>query len=421
MKELSGATIGQYCLLRHIARGGMSEVYLAQDCKNTQEVAIKLVHANDIYCERFQREVQYMSVLQHKHILPVLDYGEYESWLYLVTPYIAQGTLDTRLAAGPLSPDEANEVLQQLADALQFAHERGVIHRDIKPSNVLLAEGMYVYLADFGLVKSRGEQYSLTQTGFLVGTPAYIAPEMLDSRATTASDIYALGVLLYQMLTGQLPFQADTPLALVWKHLQEEPMLPSTLNPALSPAVDDVILHALEKDPKKRFGTPRELAGACQRALHYSVDSALDVIPESFTANKIMPLMAAVTVVPVQKGKKVTWLTAGLAAGLCITVLLLSIFISGLQQQPSYSSSIPDRPTATSTPSHQPGILSTGTSGEHAQGGNTSSQGQAQSPQNGSTTSPAAQPVPSAARPAPPAAQPAQPKPAHGHGHGKKK
>ena len=381
----------------------MSEVYLAQDRKTTREVAIKLVHANDIYCARFRREVQIMSVLQHKHILPVLDYGEYEAWLYLVTPYIAQGTLDTCLAAGPLSCEEANEILQQLADALQFAHEHGIIHRDIKPSNVLLAEGRHVYLADFGLVKSEGEQGSLTQSGFLVGTPAYIAPEMVDGPATTASDIYALGVLLYQMLTGQPPFQADTPLALVWKHLQEEPMLPSTLNPALSPAVDAVILRALEKDPEERFQIPRELAGAYQRALHYSVDA----IPESFTANKITPLMTAATMVPVQKEKKVTWLTTGLAAGLCITVLLLGIFTYGLQQQPSYSSSVPDRPTVTSTPSHRPGVPSTGTSGEHAQDENTSSQGQAQSPQNGSTTSPAA--------------HPAQPKPANGHGHGKKK
>ena len=379
----------------------MSKVYLAQDRTTMREVAIKLVHANDIHCERFRREVRIMSILQHDHILPVLDYGEYESWLYLVTPYIAQGTLDTLLAAGPLSCEEANEILQQLVDALQFAHERGIIHRDIKPSNVLLAEGRHVYLADFGLVKSSGEQGSLTQSGFLVGTPAYIAPEMVDGPATMASDIYALGVLLYQMLAGQPPFQADTPLALVWKHLQEEPLLPSTWNPALSPAVDAVILRALEKDPAERFGTPRELAEAYQRALHYAVDA----IPESFTANKIMPSVTTVTIVPVQKEKKVTWLTAGLVAGLCITILLLSIFAYGLQQ-PSYSSSVPDRPIATYTPSHRPGVPSTSTSGEHVQDENTSPQGQAHPPQNDSTSSPAAQPAP--------------PKPAHGHGHGKK-
>jgi serine/threonine protein kinase len=407
MKDLTGTTIGRYRLHRRIAEGGMADVYLAQDRKRGQEVAIKLVHANDDYCARFRHEVKAMSALQHEHILPVLDYGEYESWLYLVTPYVAQGTLDAHLAAGPLACDEANEILQQLADALQFAHEHGIIHRDIKSSNVLLAEGLHVYLADFGLAKSGKEQQSLTQSGFLVGTPTYMAPEMTDGPATPASDIYALGILLYQMLTSQLPFQADTPVALMWKHVHEEPALPSTLNPVLSPAVNGVILRALEKDPDKRFGTPRELAVAFQNALHYLVDYDPDAITEPFAANEIMAVVTPTTKATIQrKKKKVTLLAAGLAAGICTTALLLSIFVYGLQHQPSYSPSVPDRPTATPTFSHQPGAPSTGINRAQTQRGDTSPAGKAQPPHSGPMASPLAKPAPPPARPAPPSARP---------------
>ena len=410
MQELSGTTIGRYSLRRRIAGSAMSEVYLAQDRKTTQEVAIKLVHANDDYYARFQREVRAIDGLRHEHILPALDYGEYESWLYLVTPYIAQGTLDARLTAGPLSCEEANEILQQLADALQFAHEHGIIHRDIKPSNVLLAEGRHVYLADFGLVKSGKEQQSLTQTGFMVGTPAYMAPEMMNDSVSSASDIYALGVLLYQMLTGQLPFQADTPVAVVWKHVCEKPVPPSRLNPALSPAIDDVVLRALEKDPDKRFGTPRELAVAYQKALHDP-----HATTEPLTMNQISVVVMPATIATVQKKKKkVAWL----AASLCAAVLLFGIFTYGLQHQSSYGSTIPDRPVPTSTSPHQVNTPSTGASGEQAQDGNDDSQGQGrqgqvQPSQSGAANSPDARPIPQDARPAPS-------KPGNDNGPGKK-
>jgi serine/threonine protein kinase len=419
MQELSGTSIGRYRLRHRIAEGGMSEVYLAQDRKTAQEVAIKLVRANDDYYTRFQREVRAIDGLHHEHILPALDYGEYESWLYLVTPYVAQGTLDAYLAAGPLSCEEASKILQQLADALQFAHEHGIIHRDIKPSNVLLAEGMHVYLADFGLVKSGKEQQSLTQTGFMVGTPAYIAPEMMDGSVTPACDIYALGVLLYQMLTGRLPFQADTPVAVVWKHVYEKPAPPSTLNPTLSPAIDDVILRSLEKDPDKRFGTPRELAVAYQKALHDPVDSDPHAITEPLTMHQMAAAMMPATIATVQKKKKkVTLLTAGLAAGLCTTVLLFGIFTYGLQHQSSYSSTTPDRPVPTSTSPHRVSTPSTSANREQTQDRDDDSQGQGrqgqvQPSQSASTNSPAARPAPSIAKPAPP-------KPGNGNGPGKK-
>ncbi len=377
MQELTGTTIGRYRLRRRIAEGGMSEVYLAQDRKTAREVAIKLVHADDDFCMHFQREVSAISALQHEHILPALDYGKHESWLYLVTPYVAQGTLDEHLVAGPLSCHEANEILQQLADALQFAHEHGIIHCDIKPSNVLLADGWYVYLADFGLMESGRERWSVSQSGFMVGTPAYMAPEVMDGPATSASDIYALGVLLYQMLTGQLPFQADTPLAIVWKHVHEEPVPPSTLNPALSSAIDGVILRALEKDPGKRFETPRELALAYQDKLHRLVDAAPAVAIQPSIAKKTTAVvMVPTTSATRRKKKKAVLLTTGLGTGVCAAALLFGIFTSGLQHQPSYSSNIPDRPAPMFASPHRPNAPSTGVNGAQMQSGNTSSQGQ---------------------------------------------
>src|ERR1700730_2632638 len=141
MQELVGVTISHYIIQRHLARGGMSEIYLACDTQTDQMVAIKLVNSNnEEYCQRFQREIYAVSRLKHPHILPVLDCGEYHGWCYMVTPYIKHGTLNERLARGPLTLDEAGQLLAQLSSALYFVHERGIVHRDIKPSNILLRD-----------------------------------------------------------------------------------------------------------------------------------------------------------------------------------------------------------------------------------------------------------------------------------------
>jgi len=270
MLELEGITLGHYHLQRSLGRGGMSEVYLATDQRSQQEVAIKLVDSGHMeYSERFQREVKTISALAHRHILPALDYGQHGAWNYLVMPYIKQGTLRERLAKCPLTLEEAGEVLGQVVDALQFAHDHGIIHRDIKPSNILLQDEHHVYLADFGLAKAlwaEGEN-EITQTGYVIGTPEYMAPELVEQPANTSSDIYALGILLYEMLTGQTPFKGNTPIATCWKQLQEQPTSPSILNPAIPRPVERVILCALEKDPRWRFPSARALLKAYKRSL----------------------------------------------------------------------------------------------------------------------------------------------------------
>jgi serine/threonine protein kinase len=247
----------------------MSEVYLAKDELMQRDVAVKVVSsAHADYIERFRREASAIGNLQHDHILPAYDFGEQTPWHYLVMPYIDYCTLADKLKEqGPLSLEEAGELLQQIAGALQFAHDHGVIHRDIKPSNILLRDDHYAYLADFGLAKSMEGTSKVTQTGVLLGTPEYMAPELADGPAGTGSDIYALGILLYQMLTGRTPFSGDSALAIYLKQMREQPLPPSRFNPAIPPSVDRVILRALEKDPRRRYSSASQLAQAYLRAL----------------------------------------------------------------------------------------------------------------------------------------------------------
>jgi eukaryotic-like serine/threonine-protein kinase len=268
MSGLEGTTLDHYQLQRRLGHGGMADVYLAYDSATDQDVAIKVLSGSQTtYLERFRREAEAIDKLQHKHILPVYDYGDQEPWHYLVMPYITAGTLSDLLDEGPLSLQQAADILDQIASALQFAHDHGIIHRDIKPSNILLGNDTYIFLADFGLAKAIEGTNELTQTGVLLGTPEYMAPDLADGPATISSDIYALGILLYQMVTGRVPFLADTPVAVYWKQIREQPLPPSRINPGLSKAIDSVILRALDKNPLFRYRSARDLAAAFRSAL----------------------------------------------------------------------------------------------------------------------------------------------------------
>lgn len=268
MADLVGAHLGPYHLLRLLGKGGMAEVYLAHDEEMEREVAVKVVSGtNDDYLERFMREVAAIDMLTHDHILPAYDYDSEGAWRYLVMLYAPYGTLGDLLDKGPLSPHDALEILEQVADALQFAHDHSIIHRDIKPSNILLRDAHYAYLADFGLAKSVEGSSRLTQTGTLLGTPEYMAPDLAEGPASISSDIYALGIVLYQMVSGRLPFVAETPVAVYWKQIREQPVAPSQHHPNLSPALDAVILRALEKDPHQRFQSVLALTEAFRQAV----------------------------------------------------------------------------------------------------------------------------------------------------------
>lgn len=283
MPGLEGTSLGRYQLLGRLGRGGMSEVYLAYDEGMDRNVALKVVSSTQSdYLERFQREADAISNLDHPHILPAYDYGAQEPWHYLVMPNIENGTLRHRLDHGALSLEDADEMLRQIASALQAAHDHGIIHRDIKPSNILLRDDHYAYLADFGLAKAMDGGSELTQTGALLGTPEYMAPDLADGPATTSSDIYALGVLLYQMVAGRVPFTGETPVSVYMKHVREQPLPPSFYNSSVPHSIDQVVLRALEKDPRRRYQSAQELADAFTQArLQPSIHETQEMPPYS--------------------------------------------------------------------------------------------------------------------------------------------
>jgi len=289
--EIELGTIAHYQLESLLAHGGMSVVYLARDIQTDQQVAIKLVHASEHdYYERFQREAKTLASLENEHILPIFDYGEYDSWFYMTMPYIEHGSLRDRLEKGALPLQEAEMIFSQLVDAVQYAHNRGILHRDIKPSNILLRDGKHVYLADFGLVKHIEEMSDLTQTNSLLGTPEYMAPELSERPATASSDIYALGVVLYFMLAGRVPFKSNTPLGVYWKHLHEYPVAPSTYNQALSPATDQVVLRALAKEPEQRFQSAKALLAAYQASIQNEHKATVNIVKASSVIPATVPL-----------------------------------------------------------------------------------------------------------------------------------
>jgi serine/threonine protein kinase len=247
----------------------MSEVYLGYDRRVKRRVAIKVLYSSDEpFVRRFEREALAIGTLSHNHILPLYDFGEQRPWYYLVMPYIDGGTLrDYLLKRNVLTIEEAGSFLDQIASALQHAHDYGVVHRDVKPSNILLRSDGYAYLADFGLAKAKMEVDCLSYGGTMIGTPEYMAPELSNGANDHRSDIYSLGIILYQMLTGRVPFMADSPVAVTLKHLQIQPTPPTQINSIIPASIEAVMLKALAKDPGDRYQQARLLAADYRKAL----------------------------------------------------------------------------------------------------------------------------------------------------------
>ncbi|HVB75481.1 MAG TPA: protein kinase [Ktedonobacteraceae bacterium] len=271
MKGIEGFTLGRYELRRRIAQGGMSEVYLAYDRRVRRQVAIKVLYGRDVsFVRRFEREALAVGALSHNHILPLYDFGEQSPWYYLVMPYVEGGTLrDYLLKRKQITLEEAASFVDQIASALQYAHDSRVVHRDVKPSNILLRQDGYAYLVDFGLAKALMGAESLTSEGAMVGTPEYMAPEQSNGESDYRSDIYSLGVILYQMLTGRVPFMAESPVAISLKHIQTAPISPSKLNSTIPLAIEEVILKAMAKDPNTRYQQAQELSAAYWKTLQH--------------------------------------------------------------------------------------------------------------------------------------------------------
>jgi len=270
--RLGEAMAQRYPLERPLGRGGMATVYLARDPKHHRSVAVKVLHpelAAGIGAERFLREIRIEAGLQHPHILPLHDSGEADGFLFYVMPYVPGESLRQLLARlGPLPIDDALRIAQEVADALGHAHAHGVVHRDIKPENILLSGG-HALVADFGIAKAvetAGDQ-RLTETGWGMGTPAYMSPEQIVGAAVDGrSDVYGLGCVLYEMLTGHPPFPADNARAVFTRHQLDVPAAVRSTRPEVPAAVDEAVLRALAKLPADRFETAAQFLGALRGA-----------------------------------------------------------------------------------------------------------------------------------------------------------
>jgi len=292
--------VGDFEIEERIGRGGSASVFRARQVPVNRYVALKIIdldaQSNALAFQRFQQEAHVVASLEHLHILPIYDYGVIENQhAYLVTRLMHR-SLSDMLRSGPLSITTAGKITQQIGSALAYAHSCGVTHRDIKPSNILLDDTGNAYLSDFGLARRDNPAQLIGEEDHgIIGTPSYIAPEILLGKpADHLSDIYSFGVVLYHMLTGRVPFEVSSGLniaSLFYKHVQQEPTPPRELRPAIPPAVEQVILRALAKNPQERYLTVNDMLTDLQQAFNLRSPQAEVEAPRR-VASRVVLLLA---------------------------------------------------------------------------------------------------------------------------------
>jgi outer membrane protein assembly factor BamB len=350
MEDLTGKQLGKYQIVAPLGEGGMAAVYKAYQAGMDRYVALKILprhFASDPeFVGRFEQEAKVIAKLQHVYILPVHDYGEDDGYTYIVMPFVERGTLNERLDDKPIPLLEIRKIISQVGDALHYAHSRGLVHRDIKPSNVLIDEQGNCLLTDFGISKMVGGTAKFTQTGAIIGTPEYMSPEqILGEELDGRSDIYSLGVVLYQLATGRAPYRAETPPAVFVKHLHDPLPPPSTYNPNIPHELEKVILKALARDREDRFKTAKAMVQALQEAIppvmpEKTVKEEVDVSSFPTVLERVESVVPAASPAPVApavqapaaevpaKGKLPSWALGfgGLAIGVvCIGVVVLGV------------------------------------------------------------------------------------------------
>lgn len=267
-----GENIGPYRIIEQLGQGGMATVYKAYHASLDRYVALKVLHPafhqDQTFTARFQREARVVARLEHPNIVPVYDFSEYENRPYLVMKYIEGDTLKARLQKGALTSHEIEDVINSVGSALAFAHRQGVLHRDIKPSNVMIALDGVMYLADFGLARIAEAGESTMSSDSIMGTPQYISPEQAMGKKDldAGTDIYSFGVMLYEMVVGQVPFSADTPFSIIHDHIYTPLPLPMKVNPKVPEPVQRVLLKALAKDRIDRYESVEDLMAAFKDA-----------------------------------------------------------------------------------------------------------------------------------------------------------
>jgi serine/threonine protein kinase len=274
MTITSGENVGPYRVIEQLGSGGMATVFKAYHPALDRYVAIKILHpafkADPQFFERFQREARIVAKLEHPHIIPVYDFNEHHGEPYLVMRFVEGETLKPEMHGQPLPTAEILRLMRPICLALSYAHQQGVLHRDIKPSNMMVTADGHVFLTDFGLARMVQAGESTLSQDMMVGTPQYISPEQAQgiSNLDGRTDIYSLGVVLFEMFTGRVPFNADTPFATIHDHIYSPLPLPTTLNPAIDPSAERLLLKALAKDAKDRFTTADELLNALEITLN---------------------------------------------------------------------------------------------------------------------------------------------------------
>jgi hypothetical protein len=335
----------------------MATVFKAKQTSVDRIVAVKVLpsqFAHDpIFVQRFEREARAIANLEHPHILPLYDFGTQDGLTFMAMRYIKGGDL-SRLMGQNMPNERIVEIVGNVARALDYAHKNGVVHRDIKPSNIMIDDNGEALLTDFGIAKTQDSQ--LTGTGTVLGTPDYMAPEQIDGVADRRSDIYSLGVVLYELLTGQPPYRAETPLAVVLKHLNEAVPSPRLLNPQVDEPLENVVIKAMAKNPDERYQTGEEMYRALRTALKEISMSAPTL---AYTPSATQPQLKLQPAQPPASALKPQWLIGGVVGILVLTIVAAALLwrSSAAPIEPAVAADAPaaiEEKTVVDTPPDQP-------------------------------------------------------------------
>ncbi len=369
MPNLSGQSIGRYHIIEPLGEGGMATVYKAFDTRLETDVAIKLIRTDGFSAamqaqalKRFEREAKSLARLTHPNIVKVTDYGEHDGQPYLAMEYLPGGTLKERMGK-PMPWYEAAQVLLPIARALEFAHKQGIVHRDIKPSNILITKSGEPMLSDFGVAKILDDSVSveLTGTSMSIGTPSYMAPEQARAKNVDGrADIYSLGIILYEIVTGRKPFEADTPLAVMFKHASDPLPRPSLFMPNLPEVVEKVLYKALAKNPNDRYQSMGEFAIALEKMAVKDQTFSVDITEKNkkgegeedfgkpFTGDA-PTVFAQNEIAPRKSGRLTRSLKILIPLGIVIVIIAIGIPVALGLFNPANAGMVAPEDTATST------------------------------------------------------------------------